>query len=93
MPSEFNPDAYRMPIPMALVDIAAGPRQAYGDEQAERMYPGLPKHDWRFVGLLPSGAHVTFHRGITPDQLAGYLRREGVDMDAIVEPGFEKRTA
>lgn len=89
MSSEFDPAAYQMPIPMALVDIAAGPRRRYGDEKAELMYPGLAQHDWRFVALLPSGAHVTFRRGSTPTEIAEYLRREGVDMDAVVEPGFE----
>lgn len=89
MPGQFDPDAYKTPVPMALVNIAAGPRKEYGNEKAELMYPGLPMEDWRFVALLPSGAAVTMHRGITPEEIVAYLRREGVDMDAIVEPGFE----
>lgn len=90
MNSEHDPDGYRMPTPMALVDITASARRMYGPEKTALMYPRMPESDWRFIGLLPSGAHVTFGRDCTAQEIAEYLRREGVDMDSITEPGTEE---
>lgn len=80
MTDETNPQDWRMPVPVRLIDVAADARRLYGPD----MFRDLPEHDYRFELALPGGATIRLHAGATAAHVVAYLAREGVDF-----PGCE----
>ncbi|MEV2239458.1 hypothetical protein [Micromonospora sp. NPDC049891] len=80
--ADTNPQDWRLPVPVRLIDVAEQARQMFGEEAAANLFgpPNLPENDYRFEAVMPGGATVTFAHNTTAAQLAAYLKREGVDL-------------
>jgi hypothetical protein len=72
--------AWRLPVPMRLIDAAEDWRQFYDADKAHEVFPQLREHDYRFEAALPGGSTVIFGCYDTAARIAEYLKREGVEL-------------